>query len=203
MVGKNDGDDQTPLQRYLAKKRQADGPEIKKDVKADVAEVVETPPPPPPVIAEPVVVEITADKRPGKPPLFMTRRLGAHLIDACAVQAIAWPLLWSMKSDLSLLLMVFGSPQHVVVSFLYYGFFLSRKGATPGKMLFRLRLRLNDGRNVGWFRAFFRETIGKFISWAPLGLGHAAGIFRKDGRTLHDIIFDTEVVSSAKGESGP
>ena len=196
MVGKNDGDDQTPLERYLAKKRQAEGGLPTEAPVNEAPPAVEAAPEPPPVVREAVATATF----PRKPALFMTRRLGAHLLDACAVQAIAWPIVWSMQNDVSILQMVFGSPQHVVVSFLYYGFFLSRKGATPGKMLFRLRLKLNDGKSPGWFRAFFRETIGKFISWAPLGLGHAAGIFRKDGRTLHDIIFDTEVVSMAKDE---
>jgi len=81
---------------------------------------------------------------------------------------------------------------------LYFGYFYSKKGATPGKMLMGLRVvRTDNGANVGYARAFSREVIGKMLSMI-LVVGYILPIFRKDKRALHDLMTGTQVIQRVK-----
>lgn len=82
--------------------------------------------------------------------------------------------------------------------FFYYGWFYSRKGATPGKMVLSLRVvNANTGENLSMWRAFFRETIGKMISGVVLYIGFLMAGFREDGKALHDVLFDSQVLENS------
>jgi uncharacterized RDD family membrane protein YckC len=82
-----------------------------------------------------------------------------------------------------------------VVMFFYFGWFYKNKGATPGKMVLGLKvLDSMDGSNPGYWRSFFRETVGKGISWGTFCIGFLIGGLRSDKRTLHDLLFSTQVI---------
>lgn len=79
----------------------------------------------------------------------------------------------------------------LTVMFCYYGWFNANKGATPGKMLMKLRLvRNDDGTRLGWGRSFGREICKAFLMLP----GVFFVIFRQDKRALHDLICDTKVL---------
>lgn len=85
------------------------------------------------------------------------------------------------------------------IVFLYYGWFYKRKGATPGKMLMRLRVSYFDtGTNLTYWRAFCRETFGKFVSAVLLCVGFLMVAFRRDKRALHDMLLNTQVTYEPK-----
>ena len=73
----------------------------------------------------------------------------------------------------------------------------ARTGRTPGKALLRLSVvPVASGRaapGIGLGPAF-----GRFLAWnlsgAILGIGHLVALFRKDRRTLHDLMAGTRVV---------
>jgi uncharacterized RDD family membrane protein YckC len=83
--------------------------------------------------------------------------------------------------------------------FFYYGWFYKTKGATPGKMLMRLRVAYFDtGTHLTYWRAFARETLGKLVSGLLLGIGFLLVAFRRDKRGLHDLLLNTHVTYEPK-----
>ena len=81
------------------------------------------------------------------------------------------------------------------VIYAYYGYFYSVKGASPGKMLLGLEVLDTDGvTRLTPSKAFFREAIGKLISFIPFAMGYIIVLIRADHRALHDLLFDTRVV---------
>lgn len=84
-------------------------------------------------------------------------------------------------------------------AFFYFGWFYKNKGATPGKLIFKLQVHhVESGRYIGYWHAFGRETLGKFISTIVFLLGYLMAVFHPEKRALHDLIFKTRVVRSAK-----
>lgn len=82
--------------------------------------------------------------------------------------------------------------------FLYFGWFYKNKGATPGKMIFQLKVHhVDSGRYIGYWHAFGRESVGKMISAIVLGLGYLMVVIHPHKRALHDVVFRTRVVRSA------
>lgn len=107
-----------------------------------------------------------------------------------------------------------------VAIFFYYGWFYSNRGATPGKMLMGLKVvQTATGTYLGYWRTFFRETIGKWLQlfivmpvafglimagMAPWQVGLISVIvvlapfvmigLRSDKKGLHDIVFGTQVL---------
>jgi uncharacterized RDD family membrane protein YckC len=81
----------------------------------------------------------------------------------------------------------------------YFGWFYSKRGATPGKMLFGIRvLDGRTGAHLGFWRAAFRETFCKAISAVLLMVGYLMAAFRKDRRALHDLMVGSQVVRRRK-----
>jgi uncharacterized RDD family membrane protein YckC len=85
---------------------------------------------------------------------------------------------------------------NLVLTVIYFGFFYSRKGATPGKWTFGIRVR-HQGHHPGFFRSILRETLGKTVSVALFFGGFVMSAFRKDKLALHDLVFGTRVVKCA------
>jgi uncharacterized RDD family membrane protein YckC len=82
----------------------------------------------------------------------------------------------------------------LVLSF-YFGWFYKNKGASPGKKVMGLKiLNASDGTYPGYGRTIFRETIGKGLSWATLGVGFLVGGMRQDKKALHDLLSGTQVI---------
>lgn len=87
----------------------------------------------------------------------------------------------------------------MVIVFFYFGWFYQNKGATPGKMVMGLKvLDAEKGTHIGYARAFFRETVGKMVSSVVLLIGYLMAAFRSDKKSLHDLMFTTQVVHIKK-----
>lgn len=81
----------------------------------------------------------------------------------------------------------------------YYGWFYSKKGASPGKMLLKLRVvNADNGQNVLFWTGFLRDSLGKLISSVTLLIGYVMAAFRSDHKALHDIMFGTQVLQRIK-----
>ena len=139
------------------------------------------------------------------------RRLGAVILDSIICSILTMPisfvfgLISAMSGDFSgaephsitILVVLVNLSSHLaslVVAFMYYGWFYKNKGATPGKMLLRLRVSYFDtGTHLTYWRAFARETVGKLLAGVLLGSGFLMVAFRRDKRGLHDILLNTQV----------
>jgi uncharacterized RDD family membrane protein YckC len=77
----------------------------------------------------------------------------------------------------------------------YEGFFVSRVGATPGKMALSLRVVRPNGGPVSLGRAFGRY-FAKWLSSITLLIGFIMAGFDSQKRAMHDMICDTRVVKA-------
>ena len=66
-------------------------------------------------------------------------------------------------------------------------------GATPGKLLVRLRVVAADGRPLGWWTVLYRETVGRYLT-SLLCIGYLVLAFDRQHRGFHDMLCDTRVV---------
>ncbi len=80
----------------------------------------------------------------------------------------------------------------LIVQFLYSGFFLSRYGATPGKMALGIQVVRSDGSRVSFLRGGSRFLATKLSAWL-LFIGYLIAFFDDQKRTLHDHLCDTRV----------
>jgi len=76
----------------------------------------------------------------------------------------------------------------------YYVFFTGYCGQTPGKMALRVKVVGTDGSEIGYGRAFIRETVGKFLSAAIFCVGYLMVAFTRRKQGLHDKLAGTLVV---------
>ena len=77
----------------------------------------------------------------------------------------------------------------------YYGFFYQTRGTSLGKSIMNMKvvvLPFSDTPNMR--TAFQRDILGKLISTLPFFLGYFLYFFRKDRRTLHDLMSKTVVL---------
>ena len=88
--------------------------------------------------------------------------------------------------DLNLMLIIW------IIDLSYEAYFLSRHGATPGKMFFNLKV-LHNGEYPSVGRAILR-TVGRSISGTIFFIGFFIAFFNKEHKTLHDMLCDTVVV---------
>ncbi len=76
-----------------------------------------------------------------------------------------------------------------------YALLLSRSGQTPGKKAYEIKVvDLKSGENISFVRAFLRFIA--FLFSATVLVGLFIQLFRKDNRTLHDLIARTVVIKS-------
>ena len=78
----------------------------------------------------------------------------------------------------------------------YEAWFITRKGATPGKMILGLKVVRARGGRIGWGLA-----TGRFFAYMLSGLtlyvGYLMAAWDEEKRSLHDRICDTRVVSGS------
>jgi len=129
-------------------------------------------------------------------------RLSAFIVD-CAVSIGVFMLVLSAASFAASVLT--GSSIHwsrgntwVVVAFfawefLYYAYFWTSSGKTPGMFLLGVQVVGQDGSSVGTKRGL-RRTLAFPLSFLLLGLGFLGILLGRDRRALHDVIADTAVV---------
>jgi uncharacterized RDD family membrane protein YckC len=75
----------------------------------------------------------------------------------------------------------------------YTGYFLSTKGATPGKMLLGLQVIRSDGSPLTFVRGACRY-LAQIVSALILLIGYIIAAFDTERRALHDHLCDTRVV---------
>lgn len=81
-----------------------------------------------------------------------------------------------------------------VIGVAYYVGFTGYCGQTPGKMAIRVKVIRCDGGEIGYGRAFIRETLGKFLSFVIFGIGYLMIAFDGQKQGLHDKLADTYVI---------
>lgn len=84
----------------------------------------------------------------------------------------------------------------ITLQLIYEAFFLVRFGATPGKMIFKLRVITPDGGGISWGRAIGRY-FAKMLSSITLLIGYIMAGFDSEKRALHDYIAGTRVIKTA------
>ena len=84
---------------------------------------------------------------------------------------------------------------NMAINACYEGFFISRLGATPGKMAMGLKVVRPDGGPVSLGRAFGRY-FAKILSGLILAIGYIMAGFDSQKRALHDMICDTRVIKT-------
>jgi uncharacterized RDD family membrane protein YckC len=144
------------------------------------------------------------------------RRVVAAMVDSATYSVLTFPITFLFGFAMGFSGVLSGTdPQHNTtmttlltlgsyfisfgIAFFYYGWFYKNKGATPGKMLMRLRIaRADTGTNLTYWRAFGRETLGKILSSMVLCIGFLLVAVRQDKRALHDLLFNTRVTYEPK-----
>lgn len=71
--------------------------------------------------------------------------------------------------------------------------FLHWKGATPGKMICRLKVVMADGAPLGWGRATGR-FFGNMLTGMTFFIGYIIAAFDPEKKALHDMICNTRVI---------
>ncbi|HHC25563.1 MAG TPA: RDD family protein, partial [Desulfobacterales bacterium] len=84
-------------------------------------------------------------------------------------------------------------PVSMVIVIIYETWFVGRFGATPGKMICRIKVVTADGGRVSYLRAFGRY-FATFLSGIILCIGYIMAAFDGQKRALHDRICSTRVI---------
>jgi len=80
----------------------------------------------------------------------------------------------------------------------YYWFFMRKYEATPGKMVFGLRVVRSDGSPLSHGQIvgrFFAEIVSKYFTF---GFGYLMAAFDRENRAMHDQMCDTRVVKKPR-----
>lgn len=143
-----------------------------------------------------------------KPAGYWIRTL-ATLIDCVAIgflnMVLSFALFGKFSSGLSLN-MDFSSylteaGRSFILNFLigmsYETILIGYNGQTLGKLLTRIKVINLDGTQISYKRAFGRYW-AKILSGLTFGIGFLLVVFRKDKRSLHDLIVKTKVSKIVK-----
>jgi uncharacterized RDD family membrane protein YckC len=84
----------------------------------------------------------------------------------------------------------------IALGMIYESFFLVQYGATPGKMVLKLKVITPDGGGLTWGRAIGRH-FAKYLSGITLAIGYIMAGFDMEKRALHDYIAGTRVIRTA------
>ena len=118
---------------------------------------------------------------------------------SAAVQTIVFPSLMKTppSGDISASLAILGLAYvlGVAMAAAYEGLFISRLGATPGKLILKLKVVRPDGGRVSLGRAIGRY-FAKILSAMILLIGYIMAGFDKEKRALHDMLADTRVIKA-------
>lgn len=131
-------------------------------------------------------------------------RFCAALLDGLLVATIQGLILFLFGALLALLLDDFDGEGLLMVGLgwllassigmIYYVFFTGYGGQTPGKMALRIKVIRCDGSEIGLGRAFYRETLCKFVAGIIFGIGYLMVAFDARKQGLHDRMADTYVI---------
>jgi uncharacterized RDD family membrane protein YckC len=84
---------------------------------------------------------------------------------------------------------------NAIIAASYEGYFLSTKGATPGKSLLNIRVIKADGSPVT-FGTGVARYFATYLSSFTLFIGYLMAAFDDEGRSLHDRIVGTRVIQN-------
>ncbi len=141
------------------------------------------------------------------------RRLASWAVDAALLGLVVAPVVWLVvaaagpaatvtRTDIDSLVALAARLERFLVPTLifaalaagvYSALSVALMGATPGKMLLRLKVVGRDGRQPSPRRAALRAAFS-LLSFALLGLGCLLALFSRSGRALHDFLCGTYVV---------
>jgi uncharacterized RDD family membrane protein YckC len=89
----------------------------------------------------------------------------------------------------------YASATQMILYAVTFVLFWHRSGQTPGKKMMRIKVvDASTYRTASWGRLFLR-FFGYFISFITL-IGFFTGLFRRDGRALHDLLSGTAVIKA-------
>lgn len=74
-------------------------------------------------------------------------------------------------------------------------------GRTWGKWLLGLTVTFKDGASLSFSRAIARSFLYLVSGQITLGVGFILPLFRKDGKTLHDLLANTQVLKPASAKA--
>lgn len=131
-------------------------------------------------------------------------RAAAAVVDSLIVGTLQCIIVFLFAGLLGLLLHGFDSESLLMFSLawllgssvgvVYYVYFTAFGGQTPGKMALHIKVLRTDGSALTIGRAFYRETICKFVSGIIFGIGYLMVAFDDKKQGLHDRMADTYVV---------
>jgi len=90
----------------------------------------------------------------------------------------------------------------LIVFWLYYAFTESRLGASPGKLLFKLRVTTLDGRTIDFKRAT-GHTFARLLSFLPFLTGYLMAAFTDKSQALHDLLANCIVIPAREVVTAP
>jgi uncharacterized RDD family membrane protein YckC len=133
-------------------------------------------------------------------------RLAAYVIDQVIQSVVSLPLsIWLSvrmqtamqfgKIDWSALVRDYAviTAWSFLLATLYGWLFVGRYGATPGKMLVRIKVVRADGTRIGYALSLGRQ-FAELVSTIPCMLGYLFVAFDEQKRGLHDFICNTRVI---------
>ena len=104
------------------------------------------------------------------------------------------------SSTSNLVINAVGGIVGVVTAFIYFGYFYTKNGQTPGKKVMNLKVvRADNLQYLDWGKVFLREVIGKYISLILFYLGYLWYFMSEKRQTWHDSLAKTYVVKTDSG----
>ncbi|HSW48471.1 MAG TPA: signal peptidase I [Candidatus Saccharimonadales bacterium] len=116
-------------------------------------------------------------------------RLAASIIDGLIIIAVVLILYITLKSQVSEL-----ETLASVFSLIFNSLFIWKKGATPGKMLMKIKVVNTLYQPVSLWQVILRESLGKGLSGLLFNLGYFWVLVDKKKQAWHDKIANTFVV---------
>ncbi len=132
------------------------------------------------------------------------RRFAAIFIDGIILFVVAFILMFVIAIPFSLLgdgeiiqamMELLARIVQFVLGAVYYTYFFSKYGATPGKMVMGIRVVREDGGPLSTRLALGRY-FGMSLSALICGIGYLMACFDNENRTLHDRICHTRIITT-------
>lgn len=135
-------------------------------------------------------------------------RLGAYLVDSCILGIV----LFCLKIPVAFMELafpdafIFGNVLFhydifdiffYLLTLLYFVLTTSITGTTIGKRAFNLTVVDKEGRNLTFWNALYRESVGRFLS-GIFYFGYIMIMIDKNNRAFHDYLCDSSVVYTCR-----
>lgn len=86
-----------------------------------------------------------------------------------------------------------------VISFLFYGWFWTHGGQTPGLRAWKIKVLTLDQKSISWKQALLRFATA-IVSWGFFGLGFFWILIDKNRRSWHDQLSKTALFFDSEGK---